>query len=102
MGCCNALDGLPTLICQLCLLGSTALQASFRGRPLQGRSLALPNGYTGALLVGQGRTLRPTGMFSQFVLWGLQEPPSADNRLLKALQWTAVAPAVSCCHAWLK
>ena len=82
---------LPSLLCVLALV----LQASFRGRPLQGKSLSLPPGYTGALIVDQGKTLSSAGLFSQFVLWGLQDPPSPDSRLVKALQWTAVAPAVS-------
>ena len=48
-----------------------------------------------AVTEDQDRLLRVDQKFSSFTAWNLDKPPSADDKLMKALQWIEVAKAVS-------
>ncbi|NXP70499.1 RNH2C Ribonuclease, partial [Ramphastos sulfuratus] len=79
-----------------------ALLASFRGRRLAGRDLALPGGFRGLLLREgesppgptdpQPRGVSVAGSFDAIREWGADTAPSGG--LQRALQWAPLAQAI--------
>ena len=69
----------------------------FRGYPLQGQKIAVPDGYAGVILRenkhfdSDDKELKITGTFNEFVAWNWDKEPSRDDKLVKALQWINVA-----------
>lgn len=74
------------------------LTASFRGRPLQGRKIELPEGYKGFVVSGQtskgSDNKIPNKSFEQFTYWNWDELPSGEDTAVKALQWINIANAI--------
>lgn len=68
----------------------TILQASFRGRPLQGREMTLPHDYCGHILTGN----KSTNKFSTFTYWNWDEIPNDRDVVAKAFQWIDIANAI--------
>lgn len=68
------------------------LTASFRGRPLQGRKLALPKGYKGHLVSKDGKYNRK---FNEFTYWNWDQIPKDDDKVVKALSWLKISEALS-------
>lgn len=48
-----------------------------------------------AVTEDQDRLLRVDQRFTSFTSWNLDKPPSADDKLNKAMQWIDIAKAVS-------
>lgn len=78
------------------------LKASFRGYPLKGRKMNLPEEYVGIIL---HESIRPAtekderkfykvGQFSNITFWNWDKPPSRNDPITQALQWIDVAEAL--------
>ncbi|KAK3803799.1 hypothetical protein RRG08_026034 [Elysia crispata] len=69
--------------------------AAFRGRPLNGKVLDIPSGYTGVMLTERGkrsteeedRLLLVSHKFDHFTYWNLDKEPSSDDLTQRAMQW---------------
>lgn len=86
------------------------LEASFRGRPLQGRVVELPSDYVGIVLKKednkgpQGDTAEdrndenqrwtPIHQFDKFTYWNWDKQPSANDTVVKALDWLEIAKVI--------
>ena len=76
--------------------------ATFRGRPLSGREVKLPDGYRATALREEKtpttdveeRKVTATVHFNQFHYWNLETVPSKNDKLVQALQWIDVAAAL--------
>ncbi|CAI7605547.1 unnamed protein product [Penicillium bialowiezense] len=91
----------------------------FRGRKLRGRRVALPDGYQGVVAIPTDRVLPPTqrpdnegaedeteaedpvkvletqGTFDDFVVWGHEAVPAADDTFVKGVEeWLQFADAM--------
>ncbi|GFO21548.1 ribonuclease h2 subunit c-like [Plakobranchus ocellatus] len=72
-----------------------SLTGKFRGRPLNGKELNVPEGYTGVVLTEphkrsteeEDRLLIPSHTFDKFTYWNLDKEPSPDDLIERALQW---------------
>lgn len=75
------------------------LVTSFRGYPLKGANIELPEEYVGLML---HETIRPTrekderkfyvvGEFSEITYWNWDKVPSSNDPFAQALQWIDVA-----------
>lgn len=80
----------------------TGLIASFRGYPLNGHIVNLPEGYKGLILKetakpvsGNERTFHVTHTFQNITYWNWDKIPSKDDAFLSALDWVDIAEAVS-------
>ncbi|RUS68498.1 hypothetical protein EGW08_023740 [Elysia chlorotica] len=68
---------------------------TFRGRPLNGKVLNVPSGYTGVMLTEphkrateeEDRVLLASQKFDSFTYWNLDKEPSSDDQIQRALQW---------------
>lgn len=67
------------------------LTASFRGKPLQGRKIQLPENYKGLVL---NKDSKLEGKFQEFTYWNWDELPSDEDSVVKALQWINVSKAI--------
>lgn len=75
---------------------------SFRGYPLQGKKVTVPDGYNGMTFMenkkseieSRNRNLYCTGTFSQFTYWNYDSVPSKNDALAAALDWIDIAEAV--------
>lgn len=78
------------------------LEGVLRGRPLQGAVAALPPGYTGVVVAGQGRGLvegegrvaRATAAFQEINYWNYDREAGEGDAFQQAMQWTRVAEAL--------
>ncbi len=77
--------------------------AAFRGRKLLGRTVALPEGYTGTVLQdtntasiadGEERKWLQKGTFNSLTYWNHDDQPSGDEPLFKAMQLAGLASAL--------
>lgn len=76
------------------------LTASFRGRPLQGRKIKLPDGFKG-YAVGKSTTTTTntkgadkTKVFDEFTYWNWDELPGKQDAVVKALDWINLSKAI--------
>ncbi|CAG9763502.1 unnamed protein product [Ceutorhynchus assimilis] len=75
------------------------LTASFRGYPLKGRKIELPEGYVGVLLHESSRPSREkdernfyvVNKFKDMVYWNWDKIPSKNDAYLNVLDWIDVA-----------
>lgn len=81
----------------------SVLKASFRGYPLNGKEIQLPEGYTGAVL---HESVKPSTDkddrkfymihdFKSFTYWNWNKKPSKNDTFIQALDWIDIAEAVS-------
>lgn len=81
---------------------SGILKSSFRGYPLKGTKVKVPEEYVGLML---HETVRPSrekderkfyviGEFSEITYWNWDKSPSLDNSIAQALQWIDIAEAL--------
>ncbi|CAG5123702.1 unnamed protein product [Candidula unifasciata] len=78
------------------------MTAFFRGRPLNGSEITLPDGYTGLVLrephkrstEDEDRTLTATHKFNNFTYWNLDKQTTPDDLIQKALQWVDISSAL--------
>ncbi|XP_063995223.1 ribonuclease H2 subunit C [Diachasmimorpha longicaudata] len=76
--------------------------ASFRGYPLQGKVITVPEGYKGLVLHEQKKPANPkkerkfvsTGGFSKFTYWNFDKLPSKNDTIVSALDWIDIAEAL--------
>ncbi|KAI8321198.1 hypothetical protein GQ54DRAFT_298149 [Martensiomyces pterosporus] len=97
--------------------GDTTYEASFRGRRLCGRSVTLPDNYTGHVVLesvtsqeaqdtgafevdspapppAEQRELRSVGQFSSLVVWEHDRVPLDDDEFTSSLEWIDVAKSI--------
>lgn len=67
---------------------NSVLTASFRGRPLQGTKVKIPESYKGFVLG------KKPGEFEEFTYWNWDQLPSKTDAVVKALQWINVSDAI--------
>ncbi|CAG9816290.1 unnamed protein product [Phaedon cochleariae] len=86
-----------------------SLTASFRGYPLEGQKVNLPEGYKVIVLnenvkpetESDERKFYVVNQFSDIFSWNWDRKPSKNDAIIQALQWIDVAEAVSrSCNAW--
>lgn len=75
------------------------LLASFRGRPLQGRTIKLPEGYHGYAMSrtksGVPSKVAPQRKhFDKITYWNWDELPSDSDPTVKAISWVNIAKAI--------
>lgn len=77
------------------------MTASFRGRPLQGKRISLPEGYTGfgvrqrsSKASGNDKKSKDVTQFKEFTYWNWDELPTDKDVIVKALRWINVAQAI--------
>ncbi|KAJ8308404.1 hypothetical protein KUTeg_013278 [Tegillarca granosa] len=71
------------------------MTSSYRGRPLLGDVVKVPEGYVGIVVKEtnkvyteeEDRDLNVTHRFKEFVHWNLDKEPSDDDKIKQALQW---------------
>ncbi|KDR10639.1 ribonuclease H2 subunit C isoform X2 [Zootermopsis nevadensis] len=86
--CISKQDGNDDVLC-----------SSFRGYPLMGKIVPLPNGYRGIvaqetvkpMTEGAERSIHVTHTFKSFTYWNWDKPPSLNDALLSALDWIDVS-----------
>lgn len=75
------------------------LTASFRGRPLDGVKIDLPEKFTG-LLCSQEKNhngdtdLKGVGQFNNFRLWNLDNKPSINDPAVQAIKWLELSASI--------
>ncbi|KAJ8706667.1 hypothetical protein PYW07_012745 [Mythimna separata] len=78
------------------------LSASFRGYPLTGKKMSLPEGYTAVVVTEAKRPLaedadrkfQVTGGFKEFTNWNWDKKPSENDKIVGALDWIHIAEAL--------
>lgn len=78
------------------------MEASFRGHPLRGKVVQLPEGYKGLILEetiqrsdDQERTLHVKQIFKEITYWNWDRVPTQNDVFLAAMDWIDIASAVS-------
>lgn len=71
----------------------TDLRASFRGRPLRGREVAVPSGFIGLVVDKDEDKFVASASFSNIVTWKWDQDPESDS-LSRALDWLQIAAAI--------
>ncbi|CAH2013304.1 unnamed protein product [Acanthoscelides obtectus] len=74
-------------------------KSSFRGYPLLGKEVPVPDGYVGLVLhesikpitEKEERKLRITNTFSNITFWNWDKVPSKNDSIIKALEWIEIA-----------
>ncbi|KAJ2942488.1 hypothetical protein O0L34_g16093 [Tuta absoluta] len=82
--------------------GSGGYTASFRGYPLDGTKMTLPEGYRAVLATEAKRPLaenadrrfQVAGGFKEFVYWNWDKKPSKNDNVAKALDWADISEAI--------
>ncbi|XP_073995054.1 ribonuclease H2 subunit C [Rhodnius prolixus] len=78
------------------------LTSSFRGHPLDGKRIKVPENYRGMIfrelenegIEGQDRNLTLTSRFDSFSYWNWNKIPSRSDPLISALDWLDVTQAI--------
>lgn len=74
---------------------SDTIESSFRARPLKGKQVQLPSGYTGAIIKRQENNFISTvGEFEQLYYWKYDEEPSQVDPLPRSLDWFTISSAL--------
>lgn len=79
----------------------TVLGASFRGRPLFGSEIHLPEGYTGYVLdkpdgtIPEPQVFDVRQSFKSIKYWNLDRLPSKNDPIISALDWLDISKSVS-------
>jgi len=63
------------------------LEASFRGRPLNGEHLSIPNDYIGILT----NSSKPIGSFDQLTYFNLDCSPTKNDCIARSIEWLSLA-----------
>lgn len=78
------------------------LKASFRGYPLFGKEIQLPENYYGIILKEtnsicslEQKNLYGTQMFDKFTYWNWDSKPTEDDKIITAMDWFDIAEVVS-------
>ena len=75
--------------------GSETIESSFRGRPLKGKQVQLPAGYSGAIIKREENDcISVAGEFKQLYYWKYDEEPSESDPLPRSLDWFAISSAL--------
>lgn len=73
---------------------STVLLSSFRGRPLIGRSIALPDSCRAFVISEKSEQLVAQKSIDRFVHWNLDKIPSESDSLPQLVEWLRIAEAI--------
>ncbi|XP_039762588.1 ribonuclease H2 subunit C [Pararge aegeria] len=82
--------------------GNGELSATFRGHPMDGVKMSLPDGYR-AVIVEEGkrplsedaeRKFQVSGGFKEIIYWNWDKKPSRNDNLAKSLVWMDIAEAI--------
>jgi hypothetical protein len=75
----------------------TNLSASFRGRPLLGTHLHLPDGYKGVVMEkdAESSNVNIKSTFSSFHYWELDRPPGHDDPIPNTLKWITISKSLN-------
>lgn len=68
------------------------LKASFRGRPLDGKTLKFPDGFIGSLMPKTSNCAEKKT--NELTYWNWDELPSRQDSIQKALDWLAISKAL--------
>lgn len=74
------------------LKDNPVLVASFRGRPLQGKKIQLPDGYEGTVVDEDGQ--KPIGKFKELTYWNWDKIPETSDTIVQSLQWFDISKAI--------
>eukprot|EP00795_Rhopilema_esculentum_P009366 gene9366-17071_t len=77
-------------------------EASFRGRPLKGKLIDVPENYEGIVFKEERkpysdeeeRTLIPKSRFDEFLYWNLDNKPTENDNIFRAMKWIQIAQVV--------
>ncbi|KAI1291835.1 Ribonuclease H2 subunit C [Halotydeus destructor] len=72
----------------------TTSTASFRGKPLIGSSVDLPENYTGLVLKKTDNSLAATSSFNKFTYWKWDQIPNSSDAVKQSVQWLDIAAAI--------
>lgn len=83
-------------------LANGYMKATFRGRPLDGHVVTVPDGYKLHLLkerqAGLGdpqkKTFEVHGAIDKLTVWNLDKEPSEKDPIKRAINWTRIAQAL--------
>ncbi|XP_072947096.1 ribonuclease H2 subunit C [Epargyreus clarus] len=78
------------------------LSATFRGHPLDGTKMSLPEGYQAVVVTEAKRPLsedaerrfQVAGGFKEFTLWNWDKKPSKNDNIVRAMDWIDIAEAI--------
>lgn len=78
------------------------MKGTFRGYPLEGSVMQLPEGYTGVVLKetrpnlnsDEDRTMRGVCQFKTFTFWNWDREPSRGDRYQQAMDWVDIASVI--------
>ncbi|EDV23685.1 Ribonuclease H2 subunit C [Trichoplax sp. H2] len=78
------------------------LSATYRGRPLCGAKMEVPDNYIGCVLKetqkpfgeDEDRRLKISSHFKELTYWNLDNRTSVNDKLQKAILWTKIATAI--------
>ncbi|CAF4913006.1 unnamed protein product [Pieris macdunnoughi] len=81
------------------------LTATYRGHPLDGVKISVPEGYRGIIVTEAKRPLNEdaerkfqvAGGFSDITYWNWDKKPSKNDNIVKAMDWIDIAEIVSKC-----
>lgn len=87
----------------VCLSIKTALEASFRGLPLKGKNIPLPEGFKGLVFTETNqhddeeseRNFFLKNKFTDITYWNYDKLPSSNDAFVSALDWIQISEAVS-------
>lgn len=76
--------------------GANNLKVSFRGRPLNGKKIALPENYTFARVSKSenGKQLVASNLTQEATYWNLDKLPSGSDVLPQVMQWLTLSNAI--------
>ncbi|XP_075989863.1 ribonuclease H2 subunit C [Anticarsia gemmatalis] len=78
------------------------LTASFRGHPLDGAKLKVPEGYSAIIVTEAKRPLaedserkfQVAGGFKEFINWNWDKKPSQNDNIVRAMDWIDISEAI--------
>lgn len=77
---------------------NSLLNSSFRGKPLTGKKVELPTGYSGLILEpkgsGSSNRLKAVGSFKEVTYWKWDQNPSDSDNIPQSLKWLQVASTI--------
>lgn len=70
------------------------LHASFRGKPLLGKTLDVPDGFTGLVASGDEGKFAAKSSFEKFTYWKWDQRPADNDPVKQSLDWLDVSKAI--------
>ncbi|RWS12727.1 ribonuclease H2 subunit C-like protein [Dinothrombium tinctorium] len=70
------------------------LLSSFRGYPLCGETIKLPQGFVGVVVDGKDNEFKVKSNFAEFTYWNWDKNPSDSDTVPQAFKWISIAAAI--------